>query len=594
MAATLPAVLWKFSKTHWDLPAQAWRAKGRWKVLSHQELLERIEAIRSWLQAHGVRPTDRVALLSVTRPEWVQSDLGILAAGAITVPIFPSLPDNQIAAILENSGARIVLVDTDEHADKLPPEFPRLVMDSPSWPQTPVDIAIGPSAMPPADWHLNIEDEATPLEQLATIVYTSGTTAHSRGVMLSHRNILANMDGLDLAAAKDPGMLVGPSDRAVSFLPLSHIFERTVHLYLLFRGVTLFYSDPHQMVDDVNAVRPTVMVSVPRIYERIYAALLARAERPWHRRLLRAGTRMAEKRGRAMTEGATLTWGDRVLIRFVFEPLIYARLRDALGAKLRYAISGGAPLNPALGLFFRGSGIPVLEGYGLTETAPVISLNPTSHPLYGTVGTVLPNLEVRLAADGEILCRGESVMMGYWNDPEATRAVMTGGWLATGDLGAWVAGDYLKIIDRKKALLVLSTGKNVVPQAVEQALATSPYLEQAIVLGDGQKYVAALLVPEWDEFYRWARHQGLPETPDTLDHPAWQALLQQEVQRTTTHLADFERPKRWVLLPRSLSEAAGELTPSLKVKVRVVLEHFPTEVTRLYPEDSFVLAEQRA
>lgn len=185
-------------------------------------------------------------------------------------------------------------------------------------------------------------------------------------------------------------------------------------------------------------------------------------------------------------------------------------------------------------------------------------------------------------------------MMGYWNDPEATRAAFTGGWLATGDLGAFVAGDYLKIIDRKKSILVLSTGKNVVPQAVEQALSTSPYLEQAVVLGDGRKYVAALLVPEWEEFYRWSRRQGLPETPETLSHPAWVALIQQEVQRTTAQLADFEQPKRWVLLPRSLSEAAGELTPSLKVKVRAVLEHFPIEVAHLYPEDALTLAAQHA
>jgi long-chain acyl-CoA synthetase len=580
--ATVPREFLRYQALHPDAPCQWRRAGEAFVALSATDVAVRVWNLSRWLRHQRVEPGDRVVVLAATRPEWVQADLAIMAMGAVTVPIFPSLPPDQVAAICTDAGARFAFAENAELAAKLPVSLPRIVMESPEW--TAAATAETPAPADLARW-LEEDDAPEAGRRLATLVYTSGTTAHSRGVMLTHDNLLGNMRSLDRAAETAPDMAVGPADRALAFLPLSHIFERLVHLYFLLHGVGLYYSDPRRLAEDARLVHPTVLASVPRIYERIYAAMRAEASTPFRRRLLDRAFDAAVHRGAALTGGRPLRTGERLRLLF-YDRVVYRRIRAALGGRLRYVISGGAALDPDLGRFFLGVGIPVCEGYGLTETSPVIAVNRPNDIRFGTVGRPLPDVEVRLADDGEILCRGPNVMQGYWGRPDDTAEALADGWFHTGDIGAWDSDGRLVVIDRKKSLIVLSTGKNVVPQPIEQRLAASPLIETAVVIGDNRKYVAVLLVPDFEELARLRTRLGIAaEGADLLRDPAVLAAFDEEVRHRTADLADFERPKRWALLPRPLTEEAGELTPSLKVKRRVVLEHFAAEVAACYPDD---------
>jgi long-chain acyl-CoA synthetase len=574
VSASVPDRVFGQARAFWDHPAQARRDGAHGFVSrSYGELAGAVRNVAERLRALGIGRGDRVLLLSATRPQWVEADLAIQCLGAVTVPVFPSLPAEQVALVATDSAVRLAIVESRTQAAKLPPELPGWIIEE-EWPR---GERLAPEAF--QAWRSTLP--AIGRHDLATIVYTSGTTAHSRGVMLTHRNLVANMEGLDAAAVGVPAMQVGPGDRALSFLPLSHIFERLVHLYFLSRGATLYYSAADRLLDDFPVVKPTLLVSVPRIYERIMAGVRQRAEAsPLTRAVFRRAERVAVETGYAKAAGRRPPWSW-----VVYDRLVYRRIREALGGQLRYVISGGAALAPDLGAFFGGIGVPVSEGYGLTETSPVITVNRTDRIRYGTVGQPLPNLEVRLMEDGEICCRGDSVMAGYWNRPaETAEAIDAEGWFHTGDIGTLDADGYLRIVDRKKAILVLSTGKNVVPAPIEQALTESPWIRLAVVVGDGEKYTAVLLEPEPESLVAWAKNHGIPaDWPALRDHPAVTAWITDEVRRRTARFADFEQPKTWAWLPRPLSEEAGELTPSLKVKRRAVIEHFPDVYRTLYP-----------
>lgn len=582
--ATVPGRFLGYQEGHPQDPCQFRRLPdGTFAPYTARQTAERIWSLAGWLRQAGVQGGDRVVVLAATRPEWVHADLAIMADGAVTVPIFPSLPADQVAYICHDSGASLAVVQDEAARAKLPAGLPALVMDDAGWAEAAG--ALPPTSADLAAWAADVE-RRVPEQSLATIVYTSGTTANSRGAMLTHGNLLGNARSLDAAAQASPGMAVGRDDRDLAFLPLSHIFERLVHLYFLTHGVRIYYSDARYLAEDMKVVRPTVLASVPRIYERIYAGVQAQATTPLRRRLFRSASRVAVRRGEALTGGRPESPGQRCAA-VLYDRLVYARIREALGGRLRYVISGGAALSPELGRFFLGAGIPVCEGYGLTETSPVIAVNRPDDIRFGTVGRPLPGVEVRLAEDGEILCRGPNVMQGYWGRPEETAAALAGGWFHTGDIGAWDGEGRLAVVDRKKAILVLSTGKKVVPAPIEQRLAASPLIEAAMLVGDGRKYLAALLVPDFQEVDRLARQLGLTRSgADALAVPAVRAAIDAEVRRLTAPLADFERPKRWAVLPRALSEEAGELTPSLKIKLRVVLDHFAADVAALYAETS--------
>lgn len=565
--------------------------------LSSREAFERIRDISLGLSALGVAPGDRVALISESRPEWLLCDLAILAGGAVTVPVYPTLPAAQVRHILQDAGARIAVVSTPHQLVKLqevrhllPALEAVVVMDAGAGPG-PSALALdeveqrGHARMMGA-WGAGREWREAARRvvpgDLATIIYTSGTTGEPKGVMLTHANLLANLE------AGSRVLALSQDDVALSFLPLSHSFERMVAYIYLTTGVTIAFAESIDTVSrDLAAVRPTVVTGVPRVYEKMQARILAaggalpRARRAVFRWAVAAGT----ARARAILSGRTpglLTTARAALA----DRLALAAIRERVGGRVRFLVSGSAPLPTGVLEFFHGIGLPIVEGYGLTESAPILTVNPPDAPRAGTVGKPLPNVEIRLAPDGEILARGPNIMAGYYNKPAATAEVLRDGWLATGDIGSLDAAGYLTITDRKKDLLVTSGGKNVAPQPIESVLRRSPLVAEAVVLGDRRRYIAALLVPDFPALERRLEALGRPPAPREalVVRPDVVALYQEVVDALNRELPSFERIRRMALLPSEFGVASGELTPTLKVRRRVVEERWRGQIDALYAE----------
>jgi long-chain acyl-CoA synthetase len=422
----------------------------------------------------------------------------------------------------------------------------------------------------------------------ATIVYTSGTTGEPKGVMLTHGNLTANL----FAGAR--ALEVRQDDVALSFLPLSHAFERMVAYIYLLCGVTVVFAESFDTIGrDIVAVKPTVVTAVPRVYEKLHDRIVEKGQTgsPAKAALFRWALGVGRARGHAILRGRT----PSPLISMqaaLADRLVFSKIRDGLGGRIRYFVSGSAPLSGALAEFFHGVGLSVIEGYGLTETAPILSVNPPEAPRVGTVGKPVEGVELRIAADGEILARGPNVMKGYYRKAEATAAVLKDGWFHTGDIGTIDAGGYLTITDRKKDLLVTSGGKKVAPQPIEEVLKRNPLVNEAVILGDRRKYVAALIVPNFKLLER--RLQDLGRPPADLGDPNARAALavredvvalyQEIIEGLNRELSQYERIKRFLLLPTEFSIETGELTPTLKVKRKVVEERWKTEIENLYHE----------
>ncbi len=563
---------------------------GSLSWLSTAELAERIRALSLGLQARGVRPGDRVALLSENRWEWLVSDFAILAAGAASVPIHPGLTPRQIGYILGHSGARAALVSTPQLTAALmeargqAPDLKTVAaFDDPPAP----DPAILPLAhlmdegrahgeAHPGSYRA-VRDAVGPGD-LASIIYTSGTTGDPKGVMLTHSNFASNVSSC--CSVFD----FQPEDVALSFLPLCHVFERTVDYCYLYSGCGLIHLPGfHLVAESFSRYRPTVFAAVPRLYEKMYAGILGRV--PASRRRLfdwavQTGIRALRRRLAGQGVGPWLA-----LQRLAADRLVFRKIRRGLGGRVRFTISGGAPLSADLAEFFLAVGIRVLEGYGLTETSPVIATNRIGAPRPGTVGPPIPGVEVRIAADGEILTRGPHVMKGYWRAPERTAEVMDAdGWFHTGDVGQLDPHGYLSITDRKKEILVTAQGKNVAPQPLENALKGMPLIGQAAVLGDRRPYLAALLVPDFAVLARRAGELGVEGLPlaEQLNHPAVRQAVQAEIAQATEGFAHHEQIRAFALLEREFSQEQDELTPTLKLKRRIIEKHFAQEIDALY------------
>lgn len=573
--------------------------------ISSKEVFERIRDLSLGFSALGVAAGDRVALVSESRPEWLFTDLAVLAAGGVLVPIYPTLSAGQIKYILEDSGARVAVVSSKQQLDKLQeirhqlPALEAIVV---------IDTAAAPAGSPSlfaldavaergharmtGEWGVGREfrDAArrvTP-DHLATIVYTSGTTGEPKGVMLSHGNLTANL------YAGATALEIRPDDVSLSFLPLSHAFERMVSYIYLLSGVTIVFAESFDTIGrDIAAVKPTVITGVPRVYEKLHDRIMDKGHSASaaKKALFQWAIGVGRARGSAVLRGkqpGALTSMQAALA----DRLVFAKIRDGVGGRLRYMVSGSAPLSGSTAEFFYGVGLRVIEGYGLTETAPILTVNPPDAPRVGTVGKAVAGVELRIAADGEILARGPNVMSGYYRKPEATAAVLKDGWFHTGDIGTIDANGYLTITDRKKDLLVTSGGKKIAPQPIEEVLKRSPLVNEAVILGDRRKYVAALIVPSFNALER--RLQDLGRSPvDLSDRASRPALLEREdvlalyqeiIDAMNRDLSQFERIKRFVLLPREFSIDTGELTPTLKVKRKVVEERWKDEIERLYRE----------
>ncbi len=599
---TLAALPFHFVGRH-PKPALLRRCRGdAVEELSSQEFFDRIRDFSLGLGALGVEPGARVAILSDSRPEWLIADLAALTAGAVTAPIYPTLPDGQVRYILADSGARVVVVADETQAakvravwDELPDLSALVIIDPAGEPKAAAGAASGREELSLAEatgrGHRRLMTEdglgreykeraaAVTPDQLATIIYTSGTTGEPKGVMLTHGNVASNvMDGGAVVR-------VHAEDDALSFLPLSHAFERAVVLLYLYHGVTVTFAESLETIArDLGTVKPTVMTGVPRVYEKFHARVHeAVAGAPAvRRRLFHWAVGVGLRQARARLAGRSVGLSARLQLGLA-ERLVLSKIRGRLGGRLRFVVSGSAPLSTPIAEFFFAIGIPVVEGYGLTETSPTLTVNPLERPKLGTVGPAIRNVELRIADDGEVLARGPNIMQGYYGKPAATAEVMRDGWFCTGDIGSLDDDGYLTILDRKKELIVTAGGKNIAPNPIEAELKRSALVAEAVLIGDRRPYVSALLVPD---FAALAAHTGTgpagASREEIVERPDVVALFDEVVGRVNTGLARHEQIKRSALLPAEFGIATGELTPTLKVKRRVVAQRWSDVIERLY------------
>jgi long-chain acyl-CoA synthetase len=562
-------------------------------------VLDCAQSVALGLHALGVRRGERVAILSESGPEWTLTDAGCQLAGVVDVPVYPTQAPAQVSYILNDSGARVLFVQhraAYERVAEALGECPALehvvFFDGANTEDVKTESAARVSSLERltargrelrAERPELINELAAVVkpEDLATIIYTSGTTGEPKGVMLTHANLVTNL--IDSAGH----LAFSERDVVLSVLPLSHVFERLGMYMYLHHGMSVYYAESIEKIgDNMREVRPTVMLCVPRLFEKILARIRERAA------------------AKGKLSAAILAWSIDVAKRWarfaarretvppllelqhdIADRLVYAKWREGLGGRMRLFVSGGAALPVELGYTFLGAGLPIVEGYGLTETSPVIAAGSLEENRIGTVGKPVRNVEVRIAPDGEILVRGPNVMRGYYNKPEETRAVMTeDGWFRTGDIGELDAEGFLRITDRKKELFKTSGGKYLAPQVIEQRVRRSRFVNQVVLVGNGRKFPAALVVPDWQELRAYAEYKGLgARTPEELCRDERiRDLMQRQVDAQCADLSRYERVKRVALLPCELTVAGGELTPTLKVKRRVVDEKYRDVIERIY------------
>jgi long-chain acyl-CoA synthetase len=573
--------------------AQTVRRGDQWESISSAELLRRVGGLSMALAELGVKPGDRVGLFAANRPEWHTADFAITGSGAVTVPIYFHESPDRMTYILKHAGAKVIFVAGGEQLKKLLPCRPQL-------PELEQIIA--------ADAGTDVPEECLLYEtliassggaeiasyrmraaqvlpgQLATIIYTSGTTGEPKGVMLTHTNLCSNV--VDSASIE----LKPQEDIGISFLPLAHVYGRMVDYIFLFNGVTVAYVEAvDQVAQALLDVRPTVMGAVPRFFEKLYARLMEQGSQAtgakrqifdWSMHVARHAASWRAGSGSA-TLVTKLQWA-------LADKLVYAKIRAGVGGRLRIVFSGGAPLSRDLAEFFWAVGVPIFQGYGLTETSPILTSNYPQNRV-GSSGRPIPNVLIRIADDGEILAKGPCLMQGYYKSPEATHeAIDEDGWFHTGDIGYLDSENYLFITDRKKDLIKTAGGKFIAPQPIENALKTSPYISNAMIIGDQRKFVVALIVPNATTVSAKAQEQGIrfASHEEMAAHSWTRSLIENEVKRLTTHLAQWETIKRFGLLPEDFTFDNGGLTYTLKLKRRVVEQKYSEIIDKLYADTS--------
>jgi long-chain acyl-CoA synthetase len=568
--------------------AMLYKEAGKWLPISSSDLRRNVAGTVRALQRWGIHKGDRIAILSENRPEWSTADFAILLLGAVTVPVYSTLTPEQTAYTLRDSGASMVFVSTENQVRKVQAILSQtqvkkiVVMDHV---QIPGDLAAtcvlmdqfmtqGPSTL---DAQTEALARSIQSDDLATIIYTSGTTGVSKGAMLTHGNIASNISCSLLGFEMHPGEI------SISFLPLSHVTARHVDFSLLYHGVTLAYCPfIENLTETFLEVRPTVCVSVPRVYEKIYAKTGTKAHGFPKQAIYRwalsvgRGNKPAILAGRIPT---SLSWK-------LANQLVFSKIREGLGGRIKTFISGGAPLGRELAEWFATVGIRIHEGYGLTETSPVIAVNtPVNHRI-GTVGKTLPNIEVRIGEDGEILVRGPSIFNGYWNRPEETQNAFQDGWFKTGDIGNIDADGYLSVTDRKKELIKTSGGKFIAPQPIENSLKLNPLVGTAAIIGDKHKFAFVIISPNFAPLEDWARanNVGFSSRAELVANPKVQTLYQGIAEEVNQNLARFEKLKRVLLVPDEFTAENGALTPTLKLRRRVIEERYRTQIDELYAQ----------
>jgi long-chain acyl-CoA synthetase len=569
----------------------------QWRDLTGGQVRERVENLACALHKLGVRPGERVALLAESSPEWSITDYAILACGAVTVPIYPTQAVEQVGFILRDSGARLLFISTHKQIrrvqaalDSLRGDAPKLVLFEATGDvkyQTLAALeaagAEGRAAQPGLFESLAARAQA---DDLATIIYTSGTTGDPKGVMLSHRNLTVD--------ALRSGEFLGPDERdvALSFLPLSHVFERTVLYIFMHCGVQInFARGVETVAEDIKEVRPTVVTAVPRLFEKIYATINKKAAdaAPWQQKVFQRSIKVGREVALLKNEGKGVPLALKLQHQMA-DRLVFGKWREAVGGRIRFFVSGGAALPMEIALVFAGAGIPILQGYGLTETSPVVAVNTPAENRFGTIGRALPGVKVRVAEDGELLVQGDIVMQGYYQMPEETAQVLKeyadGVWFHTGDIGEIAADGFIKITDRKKDLIKSSLGKYIAPQMIENLIRGIPLVEQVIVIGNMRKFPSALIVPSFEALRSYADSLalGVRDRKELVRHPRVLEFFKKKVDEVTRDLAPYEKVKKIALLDTEFTIDGGELTPTLKIRRKFVEEKYRETIDALYPK----------
>ena len=555
-------------------------AARRWLPISSKDFYSQVIALARAFQRWGLVKGERIAILSENRPEWAITDFAALYIGAVTVPIYATLTPEQTAYILADSGAKVVVVSNFLQLQKVLSIKQKtgvqqiVVMDSIENPNAIVIRGLIDQSVSETTCIDDIAHAIAPSD-LASIIYTSGTTGTSKGVQLTHGNLTSNILNSML------GFEVGPSDTSVSFLPLSHVTARHVDFALLFHGVTLAYCPVIEDLPQIlMEIQPTIFVGVPRVYEKIYAQVDQKVKGAARKKIYRWALSVGGKHcSEILADKKPRSGAWRIADRVVF-----SKVRERMGGKVRLFVSGGAPLGKELAQWYADMGICIHEGYGLTETSPVIAINNSRAKKLGTVGRVLPNVQVRIAEDGEILVRGPSVFRAYWNRPEETRDAFVDGWFKTGDIGNLDEDGFLSVTDRKKDLLKTSGGKFIAPQPVENSLKLNALIGTAVVLGDRRKFPSVLISPHFPLLESWARENDITFTSKAhlVAHPKVKILYEGIVEEVNQNLARFEKLKKVLLVPDEFTTTDGSLTPTLKLRRKVIEERYRQQIEDLY------------
>jgi long-chain acyl-CoA synthetase len=558
-----------------DQPALKWKEEGSWKTLTYDELSDRILKTASALEEMGISKGDRVAIFSANDPKWVISDFAILTLGAITVPIYATNTADQAAYIIEDSGCKVVMVGDREQFTGIHnhPGFEELKIISYEWEPIPESTRFEDlleREMDPEQSNRIKKRVATfDTEDLATIIYTSGTTGEPKGAMLTHSNFYHQVDTVNTYFE------VGPEDRSLCFLPLSHVFERAWSYFVFHQGAVNHYMEDHTLVRDyMEEVEPTVMVSVPRLFEKIYSTANEKLRKASFLKkiMFRWSMKVGKKFNTLKTEGRKP--GPVLSARYrIADKLVLSKLRAIVGGDKKFFASGGAPLLKEIGEFFLSAGVLVCEGYGLTETSPIISFNRPTDIRFGTVGKTAPGVEIRFGDDNEIQVKGPNVMKGYWKKPELTEEAFIGGWFKTGDVGDLDENGFLRITDRLKDIIITSNGKNIARQRVEMVIGKDHYIEQILAIGNNRNFLSALVVPYYEALEEYAKEKGIPFTSREMLIKKKEIIsfYNRRIEAVQKDLAHFEKIKKFTLLPEEFSQAAGEITPTLKNKRRLSL-----------------------
>ena len=568
-----------------------YREAGEWRAISSHEFGRSVARTARTLHDWGIRPGDRIAILSENRPEWPTADIASLLLGAVTVPLYTTLTPEQTAFALNDSGCRIIFASSDQQLRKILSILPKtqiekiVVMDALEFNGDLAPFADrclgmsnitqqGPEAL---DAEIEFRARAVGPDDLATIVYTSGTTGASKGAMLTHGNIASNI------ACSLTGFNMRPGLISISFLPLCHITARHVDFAMLYHGVTLAYCPfLDQLPASLLQVRPSIFVAVPRVYEKIFAQAELKAKGLPMRAIFDWALSVGQHNKSEILAGKIPTSRSWKLAN----KLVFSKIREGMGGRVETFISGGAPLGRELAEWYANVGIRIHEGYGLTETSPVIAVNtPVNHRI-GTVGKILPNLDVRIAEDGEILVRGPSVFKGYWSRPEETKAALVDGWFKTGDIGNIDADGYLSVTDRKKDLIKTSGGKFIAPQPIENSLKLNPLVGTAAILGDRRKFASVLISPNFVALEEWARENEIPfaSRAELVANLKVQAIYEGAVEGINQNLARFEKLKRVLLVADEFTADNGALTPTMKLRRRVIEERYRKQIDEMYAQ----------